>query len=439
MQPNACISLLTRLPVPGQVKSRLIPELGAEGAAALQREMAEHVASLLRILAAPGDVRIRALVAGGSPADARRWLRMPVGRQAEGDLGIRQAAALRDGLRRAPVAAVIGGDCPTVPVALMREAIALAEHRGAAIVAADDGGYCMLAVSSRASAAVQALETAIDWGTSAVLEQCIAAFLLHGVQPAVLGPCADIDEPADLAAWASVRRAWYEPPKSLAVIVPVLNEAPRLPALVRRLRAEDVEVIVADGGSVDGSRAAARAEGAVVVKARQGRAPQLNAGAAATQADALLFLHADTTPPRGFASLVLDDLAARPGVAVGAFRFSLAAHTPLMRLVEAGTRLRGSLGHMPYGDQALYCRRAVFEAFGGFPPVPVMEDYEFVVGARRAGSVRVLAEEAVTSDRRWVEHGALRWTALNLATVVRHRMGVPADELAAWRAAHSKR
>lgn len=439
MRSAASVTLLTRVPRAGEVKSRLIPTLGPEGAATLQREMGAHVAAQLRILAATSAVQAHALVTGGHPREARRWLGIPVGRQAEGDLGQRQASALRDGLRLSGVSAVIGSDCPTVTAPLMRDAIRRADDQGAALISASDGGYCFLAVSAAVSDVLEALHEPIEWGSPHVLEQTVAAFTRLGVTPAVLGPCTDIDEPEDLPAWERVRTAWYAAPTSLAVVIPVLNEAARLPSLIRWLRSEGAEVIVADGGSVDGSRAIARSEGATVVKARRGRASQLNAGAAAAHADALLFLHADTRPPEGFVRLVLGELTARPGLAVGAFRFSLAARSGALRIIEAGTRLRSSVAHMPYGDQGLFCRRVVFEALGGFPALPVMEDYEFVLRAKRAGSVRVLPETAVTSDRRWREHGPWRWTALNLGTVVRYRLGTPADELAAWRAAHSKR
>lgn len=438
MRPSASVTLLTRIARPGEAKSRLIPLLGAEGAASLQHEMSAHVAMQLRLLAAAGDIRVNARITGGHPLAARHWLRLPIGRQAEGDLGHRQAVALREGLRHAPVAAVIGGDCPTVTVPLMRATLARAASDGAAVVRATDGGYCMLAVSSEASATIGALELGIEWGTPAVLRQLCDACADAGVVPVELGPVSDIDEPEDLPSWEAVRSAWYAPPQSLAVIVPVLNEAPRLPALVRALRAEGAEAIVADGGSVDGSRAAARSAGATVVKTAPGRARQMNAAARTTDADALVFLHADTVLPAGFATLVRDALSA-PDSLVGAFRFSLGARTPALRLIEAGTRLRGSLAHLPYGDQALFCRRVAFEAIGGFPALPVMEDYEFVRRARRAGNVRVLPQAALTSDRRWREHGAVRWTALNIATAARYRLGTPAAELAEWRSAHSKR
>lgn len=438
MDSSASVTLLTRLPVPGRVKSRLVPLLGDVGAAELQRDMGRHVARQLRILAATDGVAVEARITGGTPIEARHWLRLPAYPQGEGDLGVRQAAALRSGLGKAPVAAVIGGDCPTVTVPLMREVLAAAVSHGVAFMSAEDGGYCVLAVSSAARGALDVLDSEIDWGTSGVLAVCLDRFTRRGFAPALLGPCRDIDEPGDLLAWHAVHRAWHEVPQSLAVVVPVLDEAGALPSILAPLLSSGVRVIVADGGSIDGSADVARAAGATVIECARGRASQMNAGARAADTDALLFLHADTAPPQRFAALVLSALA-DPELLLGSFRFSLGATSPVLGVVEAGTRLRGSLLHLPYGDQGLFLRRVAFEALGGFPDLPLMEDYELVRRARRAGSVRVLRETAVTSDRRWRERGALRWTALNLATVARYHLGTSPEELAAWRARHSKR
>jgi len=131
-----------------------------------------------------------------------------------------------------------------------------------------------------------------------------------------------------------------------------------------------------------------------------------------------------------------DRLRARftdPALTLGAFRFSLAATTPALRAIEAGTRLRSSLLHFPYGDQGLFCRAVVYRALGGFPHLPVMEDYEFVRRARRAGRVEVLPQAAVTSDRAWRAQGVWRRTALNLGTVARYHAGWSPERLAAWR------
>ena len=428
------VTLLTRLPRPGETKTRLIPLLGADGAAALHTEMGTHVSRQLRMLRAVHRVRVIARVTGGSHRAARDWLKLPTSQQSDGDLGQRQLHALEQGIRRTHVAAVIGSDAPSVDAASMHAALEAAAKNGASFIAADDGGYCMLAVRFDCLPAVGSmLLSSIDWGTSDVLKQCLAHLGASGIVPMVLGPFPDVDRPEDMEAWSAVRAAWYEPPRSLAVIVPTLNEAEALPGLLEHLSGHGADIIIVDAGSTDDTREVAKSAGARVIESERGRGLQLNAGARTTDADALLFLHADTTPPGDFTEHVLGALS-DPDLLVGAFRFDTGARTTAMRILEAGTRLRSTLLHLPYGDQGLFCRRVAWQALGGFPESPVMEDYEFVARARRAGRVRVLPQPALTSDRRWMESGPWRWTALNLATVARYRLGSTPEELAAWRA-----
>jgi rSAM/selenodomain-associated transferase 2 len=333
---------------------------------------------------------------------------------------------------------VIGGDCPTVSASDLRLLLSAAAEQGASIIPAADGGFCALALRPDASARVRGLFRGIEWSTERVCTETVSALRRLGTDVAELGTRCDIDRPEDLPEWETVRHSWLERPESLTVVVPVLNEAPHLPAIVSALHAEGVDLIVADGGSTDGSARIAEEAGAVVLGGPAGRGRQLNAGARAARSDALLFLHADTRLPDGFSRLVLDALQ-DPTVALGAFTFATDSVSPAMRLIEAGTRLRTRLLALPYGDQALFCRRAMFEALGGFPEMPVMEDYELVRRARRVGRIALLHEPAVTSERRWREHGIWRWTALNLATVARYHLGTPAEELAAWRRGYSKR
>lgn len=224
-----------------------------------------------------------------------------------------------------------------------------------------------------------------------------------------------------------------KPPATLAVVVPTLNEAEGLPLLLAALALEPVEVVVVDGGSTDASADIARAADVRFASSARGRALQMNAGAAASSADALLFLHADSLPPAGFANTVLEILA-DPGVAFGAFRFSLGGGSASLRLIQWGTNVRSRWAHLPYGDQGLFFRRSVFEGLGGFPDIPVMEDYDLVRAARRTGRVVIADTAVVTSDRRWRELGPWRYTALNTATVVRRRLGATPQELAQWRA-----
>lgn len=214
----------------------------------------------------------------------------------------------------------------------------------------------------------------------------------------------------------------------LSIVIPALNEAERMGPLARHLRAvaPDAEVVVVDGASSDGTAEAARRAGLRVIAdetARRGRAVQMNRGAAGTVGEHLLFLHADTTLPVGVQGLVSRALA-DPGVALGAFGFRLDRRTLPLRLVEFGVALRNRGPRpLPYGDQALFCRRQTFEALGGYTELPFMEDPDLVVRARGEGRVLVLDADAVTSARAWQGRSALAVTLRNWATIVRFHLG----------------
>lgn len=219
---------------------------------------------------------------------------------------------------------------------------------------------------------------------------------------------------------------------SLAVVIPTLNEATNIAAtLAAVLAAPDVEAIVVDGGSRDGTPEAAEAAGARVLTAGAGRAAQQNAGAAATSADMLLFLHADTRLPAGWADAVRQALA-DPGLALGAFSLAIDGATLAERLVAAGANWRSRTWGVPYGDQALFLRRATFERLGGFAPLPIMEDWDLARRARALGRIRMLDLAVVTSPRRWRKLGVVRTLWRNQLMLLGWRIGLAPDRLAAF-------
>lgn len=198
----------------------------------------------------------------------------------------------------------------------------------------------------------------------------------------------------------------------LAVVMPVLNEAPtladRLGALAD-LRASGAVLIVADGGSTDGSLVLAQAQADAVVGAPRGRAAQMNAGAChplARQADALLFLHADTRLPPGADTLIAQALAG--GALWGRFDVRIEGRHPLLALVAALMNQRSRASGIATGDQAVFVRRSVFESLGGFAPLALMEDIEFSARLRRVGAPACLRERVTTDGRRWDQRGFWR-------------------------------
>jgi rSAM/selenodomain-associated transferase 2 len=194
----------------------------------------------------------------------------------------------------------------------------------------------------------------------------------------------------------------------VSVVIPVLDEEAYLAAAIASARAAAVrEVIVVDGGSTDATPRIAREHADRVLDAPRGRAVQMNAGAAAAQGTVLLFLHADTRLPPGFADAVLDALT-DSRVVGGRFDVRIVPGTPLLRLVGWLMNLRSRLSRIATGDQAIFVRRTTFDAMRGFAPIPLMEDVAFSRALKRQGRIACLRHQVETSSRRWLSHGPLR-------------------------------
>jgi rSAM/selenodomain-associated transferase 2 len=217
----------------------------------------------------------------------------------------------------------------------------------------------------------------------------------------------------------------------LSVVIPALDEADQITGAIDSARSARSEILVVDGGSRDGTCERAAAAGARVVGSAPGRAEQLDAGARLAKGDTILFLHADTRLPPGWDAQVEAALA-DPRVVGGAFRLRFEPRTPGLRLVEWGTRIRVALLRLPYGDQALFVRRAVLEALGGVPQVPIMEDLDLVHALKRRGRLACLAAPATTSARRYQRAGVLRTVLRNALAAAGWGLGLPRERLAAW-------
>lgn len=213
----------------------------------------------------------------------------------------------------------------------------------------------------------------------------------------------------------------------LTVIVPTLNEAEHLHASLASLP-PDADVVVSDGGSTDETVSIATRAGARVVVGPAGRAQQMNRGAVAADGDTLLFLHADCTLDDN-AHRDIETALAREHVVGGSFRLVIRDATRALRCIAATSNARARYLGAPYGDQGIFVRRSAFDAVGGFPEIPFMEDVALVRKLKRRGTLVVADGTVTTGDRHWKQLGPAGTTLLNWSMVWLFMLGVSAERL----------
>ncbi len=213
--------------------------------------------------------------------------------------------------------------------------------------------------------------------------------------------------------------------------MPVLNEAAGIAnnlMLLAPLRQRGTELIVVDGGSTDDTVAIAKPLSDTVISAPRGRASQMNAGAALAQSPILLFLHADTTLPVGGDYHIYNALNnARKW---GRFDVRITGNHPLLRVVERMINLRSRLSGIATGDQALFVCRQTFDAVGGFPDIPLMEDVAFSKILKRHSPPVCLKARVITDGRRWQKQGTLRTILLMWRLRLAYALGADPWQLA---------
>jgi rSAM/selenodomain-associated transferase 2 len=221
----------------------------------------------------------------------------------------------------------------------------------------------------------------------------------------------------------------------ISVVVPTLDEADRIGALIEILRRSGFdEIIISDGVSADNTQEVARAAGAIVVEGQRGRGRQLQRGAEAATGDILFFLHADSTPPAE-ARVLIEQTLAVPGISAGCFRLVFDSRHPLLSWYGAMSRINHDL--FTYGDQGFFIGRPMFDRIGGYTNAPLFEDVDIVRRSRRAGRFIKLAEPMTTSARRFLRSGVVRRQLANAGLVALYKLGVPAERLARWYRPHT--
>jgi rSAM/selenodomain-associated transferase 2/rSAM/selenodomain-associated transferase 1 len=364
--------------------------------------------------------------------------------QASGDLGDRMAQALArawaEGVDRA---VIVGIDCPFVTAQDFDRAFAALDRADLVLGAARDGGYYLIGVTrprkpQTAETLAQILFDDIPWSTDRVFDLTVAAAQRHDLRVATLNTYDDIDHPEDIPLLQHAT-AWDQ--QRISAIVPTYNEAEQIAATLEHLAtAHNVEIILADGGSTDETIAIARSLSLpcplhISITPGGGRARQCNAAAQQASGEILLFVHADTRLPSHFDVFLRGALrgsSRRSAAIAGAFELRTDSDRAGMRIIERWANWRSRRLSLPYGDQAIFLAASTFRDIGGFPELPIMDDYALVRQLAKRGKIATLPLAVTTSARRWERIGLWKTTAINQAIVIAYELGISPDRLARW-------
>ena len=446
MDRRVCICVFAKAAVPGRVKTRLAPLLGTRFAAELAKAFLQDTWASVSDLswAKPVLASTEKATLDFLPGPIETWL------QGEGDLGARLENTSRHALCQHPYVIAIGADSPGLPAKYLeqaREALHLAD---AVIGPSEDGGFYLLGLRKCPAG----LLYGIPWSAPTTCLETIAKLQDAGLSVHVLDNWFDVDTAQDLEklnALITAKRieapkthlflethAWRwagAQPVRCSVIIPALNERESLPETLRALAQHQWihEVIVADGGSIDGTREWLASQNfARVVDSAAGKGNQINRGAQAATGDLLLILHADCQLPPDAGECIASPLRS-PEVAGGCFEVRFNASRPRsLKLVAAGINFRCRLTKAATGDQGIFIRKRAFEQIGGCPDWPLFEDVDLVRRIKKAGRFVVLRSQLLVSPRRHLARGVFRTVLLIYALRVAFWLGVSPFRLKKW-------
>jgi rSAM/selenodomain-associated transferase 2/rSAM/selenodomain-associated transferase 1 len=433
MPMKPVIIVYAKAPVPGQVKTRLIPKLGESGATKLHEAFVEDTLAMVNTLADTFDIELH------TDVPTKSWPWPGVRRvQREGNLGIKLYTTLHaalDGGR--PLALIIGSDSPTLPTEFLEY---LARSNADVVLGpAKDGGF--YAIGCRKTH--PDMFARVTWSNVNTRTQTKEAVGRCGLEVAEGREWFDVDEPEDLdlliqsepvGRTLEVLKDFAVMPRSpwLSIVIPTLNEAASIGRTLETVLAlgNGAQVIVADGQSDDETARIAREYPVTVLSSARGRGLQLRTGAERATGEVLWFLHADSIPPPDSHHQIREALRS-PQIIGGNFDLLFGGDSSAARqLTRIYPHLR-KLG-LCYGDSGIFVRREVYLTAGGFRPYPIFEDLDLIKRIRRQGRFLHLKSQIVTSSRRFEGRSFgvtfAKWTAMQIM----YWAGVHPDVLGRW-------
>ncbi len=216
--------------------------------------------------------------------------------------------------------------------------------------------------------------------------------------------------------------------KDISIIIPVIDEVAMINQTLQRLRnlktSGSYEIIIVDGNPLENTLRAATETGIKKIKGPLGRGAQMNAGARAASGRILLFLHVDTCLPDNAVDCIIS-VCGSDRIVGGAFDLGIDSPKPAYRVIEKIASIRSRLTRIPYGDQAIFIKKKVFAAIGGFGEIPIMEDIDLMRRTKQAGhKIRFIPEPVKTSPRRWEKEGIIYCTIRNIILSTLFYLGV---------------
>jgi len=220
----------------------------------------------------------------------------------------------------------------------------------------------------------------------------------------------------------------------ISVIIPTYNEELYIGALLSQILgfnvADDIEVLIVDGGSSDRTlQVASNFEDLIILNSEKGRSKQMNLGAKEAHGDVLFFLHADSSLPKNSFELIRKSVKNKPNCA-GTFYLEFDKKGFWYSLYSRCSRIKHPL--VTYGDQGLFIRKKLFFEFDGFPDVPILEDYFLIRQLYKKKSLIKLNQAITTSSRRFEKSGVIRQQLKNILIILAYYFGVPNQHLAKW-------
>jgi rSAM/selenodomain-associated transferase 2 len=220
---------------------------------------------------------------------------------------------------------------------------------------------------------------------------------------------------------------------TFSVIIPVLNEPMMINQTVEHVYSLgsdfEMELIVVDGDKEAKTIREIRNGDVIKSMSPKGRGRQMNKGASLAHGDILLFLHTDTELPEG-AFTAISSIMSKVQCVAGSFDLGIKSERLIFRLVEQIVRVRTRITRIPYGDQAIFLKREVFNSMKGYREIPLMEDVDLMRRIKKSGGrICIIPQKVKTSPRRWEREGILYCTLRNRALIGFYHLGVDPEKL----------